>query len=88
MGYTVRYEKQAQKDLKKMDKFQSKIITTWIKKNLMNCDNPRLHGKGLSGDLSGLWRYRVGDYRIIADIDDQNITIFTLKIGHRREIYR
>lgn len=50
-------------------------------------DNPRLHGKALTGDLKGLWRYRIGDYRLLADINDFELVIIAIDIGHRREIY-
>lgn len=85
---TVRYEKNAQKALKKMDKHQAGLIMSWISKNLNEIAFPRHHGKALAGNKSGQWRYRVGDYRIIAHIDDDTITILVLEIGHRREIYK
>lgn len=87
-GYTVRYEKNAQKALKKMDKHQARLLLSWIEKNLEGTENPRNHGKGLVGDKSGQWRYRVGDYRLLAHIDDHEILILILEIGHRREIYK
>ncbi|BAO08154.1 MULTISPECIES: type II toxin-antitoxin system RelE family toxin [Enterococcus] len=86
--YLVRYEKGAQKALKKMDKFQASLILSWIEKNLINTDNPRQYGKGLVANRSGEWRYRVGNYRIIADIDDEVITILIVQIGHRNDIYK
>ncbi len=86
--YKVRLEKDAQKSLKKMGNNDSKIIMAWISKNLINCENPYIHGKSLQGNLKGKWRYRVGDYRLICNIDDENITILVLLIGHRREIYK
>jgi mRNA interferase RelE/StbE len=86
--YEVRFEKRAQKTLKKLDPSQARLIMAWIKKNLVGTTNPRIHGKGLTADKSGAWRYRIGDYRLIADIDDENIIILILEIGHRRDIYR
>ena len=86
--YTVRYEKNAQKSLKKMDKHQARLILSWISKNLEGTDSPRVHGKGLVGNKSGQWRYRIGDYRLLANIDDETITILVLEIGHRKEIYK
>ena len=87
MKYSVRYEKEAQKILKKMDKYQAKIILNWIEKNLVGTENPRIHGKGLTANKSGFWRYRVGSYRIIADINDSEVTILILTMGHRKDIY-
>lgn len=86
--YKVTFESSAQKTLKKMDRYQAQIILAWIKKNLVGTENPRLHGKGLVANHSGEWRYRIGDYRLIADINDDTITILILEIGHRKDIYK
>ena len=76
------------KDLKKLDRSTSALILGWVRKNLENCENPRLHGKGLTANRSGQWRYRVGDYRLLAEIEDNIITILILNIGHRSDIYK
>ena len=73
--------------MKKLDKYTQKLIYAWIDKNLQNCSNPRQHGKGLVSNRSGQWRYRIGDYRIIAEIEEEKIVILILNVGHRREIY-
>lgn len=86
--YRVSYTREAVKDLKKLDPYVRQIIVRWVRKNLEGCKNPRSHGKGLTADLSGMWRYRVGDYRILADIQDDRILILVLEVGHRREIYK
>ena len=85
--YRVEYTSKAIKNLRKLDKNTRNLIYAWIDKNLVNCEDPRIHGKGLVGDKSGQWRYRVGDYRIICEIEDEEIVILVLEIGHRREIY-
>lgn len=87
MKYTVQYTVGAIKNLKKLDKHTQALILGWIEKNLMNCENPRQHGKSLTANRSGQWRYRVGDYRLICEIEDDKIVILILSIGHRREIY-
>ena len=87
MKYDVEYSKIAMNTIKKMDSSTSKLIRTWIEKNLMNTENPRIKGKPLTGDLKGLWRYRVGDYRILAEIQDAKIVILILDIGHKSKIY-
>ncbi|MBX8935339.1 type II toxin-antitoxin system RelE/ParE family toxin [Enterococcus gilvus] len=86
--YLVRYEKAAQKALKKMDRFQASMIISWIEKNLVGTDNPRQHGKGLVANRSGEWRYRIGDYRLIANINDESVTILIIQIAHRSTIYK
>jgi len=88
MKYQVEFSKQAIRQLKKLDKGTAALIMGWIKKNLVDTEDPRLHGKGLTGNKSGEWRYRIGDYRIIAEIQDYRIIILILSIGHRSEIYR
>ncbi|MBQ1196974.1 MAG: type II toxin-antitoxin system RelE/ParE family toxin [Spirochaetaceae bacterium] len=82
----VEYSESALKQLKKLDKqFQKAIIQEM---NLIaTLENPRQKGKGLKSNLSGLWRYRVGDYRVICKIQDDKILITVLKVGHRRNIY-
>ena len=88
MRYTVKFTERARKNLLKLDKSTSKLILAWIRKNLENCEDPRCQGKALTANLSGQWRYRVGNYRILAQIDDNEITILVLEIGHRRDIYK
>ena len=63
------------------------MIVAWVRKNLEGCENPRQHGKGLTANRSGQWRYRVGDYRLIAEIQDSRIVILILNVGHRRDVY-
>ena len=75
------------KSFKKLDKQTQKIIKAWIEKNLMGCENPRLHGKGLTANKSGQWRYRVGDYRILAEIRDNELVVVLVEVGHRSRIY-
>ena len=87
MGYRVEFTERALKDFKKLDRHTAALILGWVRKNLENCENPRQHGKSLSANRSGQWRYRVGDYRLLAEIEDNKITILILNVGHRRDIY-
>jgi len=75
------------KSFKKTDKQTQKIIKAWIEKNLVGCENPRIHGKGLTANKSGQWRYRVGDYRILAEIRDNELVLVLVEVGHRSRIY-
>ena len=86
--YHVEFTKEALKQLKKLDRPTAALIIGWIRKNLEGCNDPRLHGKGLVANRSGQWRYRVGDYRILADIDDDKVRILVIQVGHRREVYQ
>lgn len=76
------------KSFKKLDRQTQKIIKAWIDKNLMQCTDPRIHGKGLTSNRSGQWRYRVGDYRILAEIQDERLVLVLIDIGHRSRIYK
>jgi mRNA interferase RelE/StbE len=87
MNYKVEFSKAALKELKKMDRPVAAMILGWVRKNLEGCENPRQHGKGLTANRSGQWRYRVGDYRLLAEIQDDRIVILILNIGHRSDIY-
>ena len=87
MIYHVEFSKEALKTLKKLDKYTSLLIISWIRKNLEGCSDPRIHGKGLTANRSGEWRYRIGDYRLISHIQDDRVVILILEIGHRKEIY-
>ena len=86
--YEVVYSKTAVKQLQKLDKYTRTMILNWISKNLVNCENPFVHGKELKGNLKRQWRYRVGDYRILTEVIDNKLVILVLNVGHRREIYK
>ena len=87
MKYTILFTEKAKKQLKKLDKHVAALILGWLEKNIQNCENPRIHGKGLVENKSGQWRYRIGDYRVICEIKDKEVIVLLLEIGHRKEIY-
>lgn len=87
MKYKVVFTAESLKQLKKLDKYVAKFITTWIEKNLEGCENPRQYGKNLVANRNGQWRYRIGDYRLIAEILDKEIVILIVNVGHRKNIY-
>lgn len=86
--YTVKYEARAVKQLSKLGHSVRKIIKKWIEKNLQETENPRQHGKLLLGDKNDYWRYRVGDYRILVEIRDEELLIITISIAHRKDVYK
>ncbi len=87
MIYSIETTARFDKEFKKLDRYTQRMIKGWIEKNLQNCQNPRLHGKGLTANRSGQWRYRIGDYRLLCQIDDGKLVILALSVGHRREVY-
>ena len=88
MSYTVEYSSNARKFIKKLDQYTKALLKNWINKNLEGCTNPFQHGKPLTADKKGLWRYRVGDYRLICDVQQDKVIIIIVEIGHRRNIYK
>ena len=88
MRYTVEYTSKALKSLKKLDKPVLLMIKSWIEKNLIGTTEPRRHGKGLTSNRSGQWMYRVGDYRIITDIEDEKLVILVVEVEHRSRVYK
>ena len=85
--YDVELSERFKKEFRKLDKYTQKMIRAWINKNLVDCTDPRQHGKGLTANRSGQWRYRIGDYRLICEINDNELVILALTVGHRREVY-
>lgn len=88
MIYKILTTEKFDKSIKKLDRQTQRIIKAWIDKNLVGCENPRLHGKGLTANRSDQWRYRVGDYRILADIRDEEVILVLIDVGHRSKIYK
>ena len=78
----------AYKDLAKLEKQAQQRIAEYFDKNILKLANPRTKGKALSGNLAGHWAYRVGTYRILVQIKDEELTILAVGIGHRKEIYK
>ena len=86
--YHVDILPQAQKVINKLDKKIRERISNWINKTLEGCENPRRYGIALQGNLKGKWRYRVGDYRLIAEIHDEEILILIVDVDKRNDIYK
>lgn len=86
MAWAVEYDRDAVKTLKKLDKPVAAKIVSYLDE-VGEQQNPRTQGKGLSGNLAGLWRYRVGDYRIICDLLDDQLVIVAVDLGHRSQVY-
>ena len=88
MGYNIRFSQKFDKQFSKLDHTIQKFIFNWIQIHLEGIDTPRTFGKSLKGNKAGLWRYRVGGYRLICEIIDNKLIILVLTVGHRREIYK
>ena len=88
MAWQIRWDDAAVKEFKKLDKAAQKQIRDYLVGRIAAVENPRQFGKPLSGNLSGLWRYRVGDFRIVCRIEDGSLTVLILRVAHRSRVYR
>ena len=88
MAWRIEFVPAAAKELKKLGTAEAARIIATLDDRIALLDDPRTLGTALSGELGGLWRWRIGDYRVVARIEDERIMILVVRIGHRREVYR
>ena len=87
MAWQIKFDKDVQRAMRKLDKPIAKRILSKLRE-IAQLEDPRSAGKGLTGNLSGLWRYRVGDYRVVVDIEDDVLVVLVIGIDHRSRIYK
>lgn len=88
MSYHLEFTEKAMKQIKKLDRATAALIVGWLEKNIQGCDNPRLFGKPLVANRNGQWRYRIGTYRVITEIQDDKLLVLVISAGHRKDIYK
>lgn len=89
MAWEIKFEEAAFRELKKLEKTVSRRILDFLEQRISKLEDPRSIGQALKGvNLGSFWKYRVGDYRIICDIQDDTVVILVVRIGNRREVYR
>ena len=88
MNWVYRFDARALKELKKLGPGAQNQIIAYLDERIEGSHNPRSIGKPLRSDFAGLWRYRVGDYRVLCQIQDRAVLVLVVAVGHRREIYR
>lgn len=88
MTWKISFDMHAVRQLKKLDKHIQKKIIDFLQNKISGCNDPRYLGKPLKGKLSGLWRYRIGDYRIICKIQNKEVLVLVLNIKHRKNAYK
>ena len=88
MAWTIDYTETALNQLRKLDKQSARRILDFLDERVAQRDDPRSTGKALTGPLGGLWRYRVGDFRVICEIHDGALRVLVVELGNRREVYR
>jgi mRNA interferase RelE/StbE len=85
--WRVEFDRDAARDLRKLGATAKRAILRYLRERIATAEDPRRFGGPLTGDLKGLWRYRVGDYRIVASIEDDRLVVLVVTVGHRREVY-
>ena len=88
MTWTIEYAKSTRKDIRKIDPKTRTRIRNYLETRIATLDDPRQLGRVLKGEQGELWRYRVGNYRLICKIQDKVMTVLLVRIGHRKVIYR
>lgn len=86
MAWKIEFARSAEKELSKLDRPVAQRILRFLRDRV--AEDPRSVGEPLKAELSGFWKYRVGSYRLYADIQDENVTLLVVKVGHRRHVYR
>lgn len=87
MAWRIEIDKGVQRSMKKLDRNVAKRIIAKLRE-ISQLEDPRSTGKALAGNLAGLWRYRVGDYRIVCDIEDEVLLILVIDVAHRSKVYK
>jgi len=88
LAWTIEITRTAEKQITKLHRDAQQAIVRFLRERLAVTANPRQWGRPLQGEKLGLWRYRVGDYRLICDIQDERITVMVLQVGHRKDVSR
>lgn len=88
MAWTIEVLPAAAKELRKLDRQVAARIVQTLEQRIATLDDPRSIGSALVGEHAGYWRWRIGDYRVIARIEDERIVILVVRVAHRREVYR
>jgi mRNA interferase RelE/StbE len=86
--WRIEITRTAERQIKKLSRPAQQLIQRFLRERLTPADDPRQWGKPLYGDKRGLWRYRVGDYRLICDIEDEKVIVLVLEVRHRKDVYR
>jgi mRNA interferase RelE/StbE len=85
--WRVEFDRDAARDLRKLDVQAQRLILRYLRERIATAEDPRRFGHALTRDLKGLWRYRVGAYRIVAAIEDDRLVVLVVTVSHRREVY-
>lgn len=87
MAWKIEFEPRVENDLNKLDRQAQKHILDYFEHRIAPLDDVRVYGKALRSQFSGLWRYRIGDYRAICRIEDEAVKVLVLRVGHRKNYH-
>lgn len=85
--WKVEFDERARKELRKLDPDTQQRILKWLRQRIAGQPDPRHFGKSMKGHMKGLWRYRIGSWRLICQLQDEDQLVLVVRIGHRRDIY-
>jgi mRNA interferase RelE/StbE len=85
--WRIEFDSEAARDLRKLGAEPQRLILRYLRQRIATAEDPRRFGRPLTGDLKGLWRYRIGDHRIVASIEDDRLVVLIVTVGHRRDVY-
>ena len=88
MAWQIEFDSEAENDLKKINREMQRRILRYLRERIATGKDPRRFGAPLRRELSGLWKYRLGDYRIICRIEDKKVVVYVIRVGHRKDIYK
>ena len=86
-AWTIEFDDRARRELRKLDAENQQTVLRYLRERIAGAEDPRVFGKPLRMKLAGLWRYRVGDYRLICRFEENHLVVLVLKVGHRRDVY-
>jgi len=87
LAWQVEFDPRAEKEIASLDKQSQREVIRYLRDRITTDDDPRRFGKALRGGLNGLWRYRVGDYRLVCQLRDHAFIVLVIRVGHRKEVY-
>jgi len=88
LAWTIEFDPRTERDLKKIGKQEARRVRDFLRDRVATLDNPRRLGKPLKGQLAELWRYRIGDIRVVCELRDDTLVILVVRVGHRKQVYR
>jgi mRNA interferase RelE/StbE len=88
LAWRIEFTPESSRAIRKLGRPDQHRIVAYLEALLVDCENPRQRGKGLTAQFSGFWRYRIGDYRVICKLKDEELIVIVVALGHRSSVYQ